>query len=43
MQFQWLAGIKAEVVNLGTGAGAGPLVHSHPLGFGDRFTVVDQL
>ena len=43
MQFQRLAGVKAEVVDVGAGAGTGAFVHPHPLGVGDRFTIIDQL
>ena len=37
MQFQRLAGVKAEVVDVGTDAGTGTFVHPQPLGIGDRF------
>ena len=41
MQLQRLAGIKAEVVDVGTGAGAGAFLHSRPLGTGNGFAVIN--
>jgi len=40
MQFQWLAGIKTEVVDISTSAGTGPGLHALLGGFGNRFAVM---
>ena len=41
MQLHWMAGIKAEVVDVGTGAGAGTFLHPVP-NSSNGFTVIDQ-
>ena len=43
MQLQRLTGVKAEVVDVGTGEGAGAFIHTRPDSTRNSFAVIDQL